>query len=102
MATTISGTQVAQILEVENEEVTPNRSGAPKRKRPESSKNKMNLSMFDGAKHGFCGKRGIVTKWQKEWRAAEDTHTWIDDKGNLQMVRKGNMKKNQRFGPKAK
>lgn len=40
------------------------------------------------------GKRGIMKTWDKEFAIADDTITWVNERGELQCWRKGNTPKN--------
>ena len=55
---------------------------------------KKNNFYWEKYSSGPAGKRGIMKSWAKEFAVAEDTTTWVNEKGELQMWRKGNTPKN--------
>lgn len=62
-----------------------------KTKGRQSKKNTFYWEKYNGSP---AGKRGIMKHWAKEFAKAEDSTTWVDEKGNLHIWRVGNTPKN--------
>lgn len=87
---------MANVLkEIEKAVATGNEDLLPGVSDPSKKKGKgKNTFYWEKYTNSPLGKRGIMKAWDKEFRAAEDSTTWVDEKGVLHIWRKGNTPKN--------